>query len=367
MDNKWQFDEEFLKKNIKDGKQLLKRHDISDVKKGLIQETIYQFSEFLDILNDNYIKTPPTEPSYSNFTVIKNNFLHKAMQDFHKYGDGFIDFIIYLSDNHTYLSFDNADYFTKTDPELIVNRGLEVYQEYFPEFYPTTQSIVEYPIPLINFSSKKTIGSQCFYDAILQLPFIHVEKSDEFPPSFIHELQHGVEGIRGYRSYIYFRELGPILMETLYIDKMVKNREVDATILYLDRVMEAEAFLDYLSCYFKVLKELRKLNFSVSSGELINILRKNQFIYEDKMELSSAINENFDDYMMYLISFFKSLEIREKIYQDRKYGLKLLKKALVNNSVVHLDEESMLQTYENYLYEISKKQKNYPHTKTYHK
>lgn len=367
INNRWQFDEEFLIKTIKDAKKLLKRKDVSDTIKGLMQETICQFSEFLDVINNNYVTTSTNNDINSDFYSIKKQFINKAIHDYNTIGSNIMDMIIYLSNNHTYLCCSKESYSGNSTPDQIVEQSLELYETYFPDLLPIAKSIIEYPINLINFTSKQNIGSQCFYESIFKLPFIHIENSANFPPDFIHELQHGIEGIQEYRSYRYFKELGPILMETLYIDRMVKKREANASLLYFERIEEAEAFLDYLSCYFKCLKTLRKSNFNVKNGQFVEILKEARLIYNDRLIINGMLNDDFNEYIMYLLSFLKSLEIRNKVHQDQKYGFQCLQKSLKGKTIEYINEEKLLETYEDYLQEVILKQKNSSHTKKYYK
>ena len=199
------------------------------------------------------------------------------------------------------------------------------------------------------------------------MPFINVEDYKHLPLNFIHELQHGIEGINNYKTCYYYKELGSILMEILYIDKMVRNKESLAGKLYFDRISYVEAELEYLGSYLKCVKYLKLNNFNVATKDFISLLKKNGLIYDDRNIVGEILPVDFLEMTMYLLSFFKSLEVRNIIYRNDKYGYKVLNNSLNNSYLSNLNAKKMLSDYENYLDEIISQRRNSSHVKMYRK
>ena len=367
--SRWQFDEEFLTLTIKNLQKMLKRKNLNADLIDMIQFTIYKFSEYLDILNDNdVIENNEITVNEQSFQTLKRKFLNKALSDYNMLGDDIIDAIIYMTTNHVYFGFEDYRCNYKLTPTEIVDKSLSVYEEILPDFLPDAKYIVDNPIKLINFSDRITsVGSECYYEGLLQLPFINVDDYKHLPLNFIHELQHGIEGVKDYKTCYYYKELGSILMEILYIDKMVRNKESLADKLYFDRISYVEAELEYLGSYLKCVKYLKLNNFNVATKDFISLLKKNGLIYDDRNIVGEILPVDFLEMTMYLLSFFKSLEVRNIIYRNDKYGYKVLNNSLNNSYLSNLNAKKMLSDYENYLDEIISKRRNSSHVKMYRK
>ena len=156
-------------------------------------------------------------------------------------------------------------------------------------------------------------------------------------------------------------------MEILYIDKMVRNKESLAGKLYFDRISYVEAELEYLGSYLKCVKYLKLNNFNVATKDFISLLKKNGLIYDDRNIVGEILPVDFLEMTMYLLSFFKSLEVRNIIYRNDKYGYKVLNNSLNNSYLSNLNAKKMLSDYENYLDEIISQRRNSSHVKMYRK
>lgn len=366
MSSKWQFDEQFLIKTIKECKKLL-RTNLTEEEKMAISKTLDNFLMYVN--NKDDLNTCISVDNTLNLSIKKNEFMRNAINSFNSLGQDMISLIIYLDNSISFkdqrMRHKYSPYEEKVSIDNIVNNSFDVYRTYFPIFYDTAKKIVEYPVNLIHFAENSNIRSHCFGSSMYHLPFIYVNNYKSNPSVFIHELQHAVEYCTGFISNIYSGEIGSILMETLYIDEMLKQRNKNAALLYYDRIYEVENILENLSAYYKCVMEFRKNNFNVSNTKFINTLYNNNLICSKDDAIKYDISLDVDDCLNYLLSFFKSLEVRNKTYQDKKLAFQLLKKYLNYRNTINYYEDKMLLDYENYCNEISQKLKNYPRTKKY--
>ena len=361
--NRWRFDVNFFIKTIDTATENLNDPKISGMTKLLLQETICEASSALDILINNSYYSNKNFTKETEFSKVKDLFIDKAIYDYKTIDEKLRDLIIFLSDNMTILEYKSNNYFGKDNPDDIVALSLNIYDNMLPIFSKIARTIIDYPINLINFDLNSNIGSQCFF--VFNLPFLHIENYCKQPDNFIHELQHGVEKMLEYKTPIYYKELGPILLETLYIDALVNKNYSNASSLYFERIAEVEAFLDYLSRYFKCLRELKKYNFNVQMNKFIDIINSNNLLYGNKFTMNDLLNEDFKEYLMYLLSFFKSLTIRDIIYQDKKKGLEMLVNSLKSckEEIYKMNTNNTLQSYDDYLKEIVLKEKKLSYIK----
>ena len=347
----WQFDIDFLRQQVKNGQNLLKERNVSSYDKKMIKENMTFFEEILSVMQGTYKEVNSKPKKLTN--TIKDLYLQKIKSDSIILEENFIDLIISIAEGHLSTDLGQEQYYLKNKPLNIVNNSLEVYKEFAPDFIKPANFIIEHPVSLINFYEQKMMGSECYFDELSGLPFIHVSEQNSFPPSFIHELQHGIGAVLNYKTHPFYNELGSILFETLYIDKMVEKPDEDSALLYQERILETEALLDYLACYFKALKEFKKYNFSISHTKFFDILLSNNVVYNDEEEIIELLELDTYECLCYVLSFLKGLEVREKIYHDKKFGLKLLKKLLTHDRLcLEKDSIKTIRTYDSYLDEV---------------
>lgn len=355
--NKWQFDKKYFNDLIWSTQEKLKNTNLSKQTQFSLQETLYETISLLRLLNgNNYCFN--NEQYYAE---LSNNtkyslLLDKMQKDYYKIERGLLDLIVFLMESKVIVEYQDNKYEKEIKPGDIVAKSVEVYDKFLPLFLPVVQTIIDFPIDLINFDKTNNVGSQCFF--IDDLPFLHIENYTKQPENFIHELQHGVEKICGYKPQFYYRELGSILLETLYIDTLVRDKVPLSSNLYFARINEAEAFIEYLGRYFKCIKELGQYSFSVNNIRLLNIIEKNNIMFNGQITVEEILNDNFKQYLMYVLSFFKSIEIRNMMYQDKKKALELLLSTLKGESVIH-DKSCVLRDYEGYISDTLELSKQY--------
>lgn len=356
-DNNWQFDEVFIRKVIEDD---LKKID-SCTSLSARRELIEVIDNLDHILNGTHLPSSDDKivSSDKSLLEIKKGLLLKMQRDFEKVDSKVVEFIMDFS----LLNKENLDFFKYRDkykqpatPDSIVQNSLDIYREYAPEFLAPTLSIVNNPNHLVNFTSNYVVGSRCITDKNSGSIFLQIEESEETPFGFIHELQHGVEAKIGFRPYKYYKELSPIVFETLFIDKMCEKEEKDAELLYNFRLSSLIDSVDYLYSYFNAVKKLSEFNFSPTTSKFYDILCSSKLALKNKRP-TYLLNASIDGYIIYLTSFLKSLDIRNEFLDSRTYGLRKLKSILENNEDA-LNYSALLahNNYENYAKEVLEKQ-----------
>ena len=139
---------------------------------------------------------------------------------------------------------------------------------------------------------------------------------------------------------------------------------IDMTYYYKDRIEETVFHVDILQEYFKALLEFKERDFFVSSKEFIKIFEE---IFYDNENLSmkefvqnvqcDVLDPDYDLYICYFLSFLKSIELREQIYNDKKHGIELLENCLNNPSATFSFTNNTIDYYQRYCKEIYEKQK----------
>ena len=321
----FKFDEKFLRKVIKTGEDYIncKEIIISESRKTKIEKTINVCSNLLSIItNENDCVF-----SKEQVKVTKKDLLIKMYNDFKTIDPNITEFICDLKyvvkDFYPFSSKYNCD----TTPSKIVDNSLLIYEKYAKEFLPFVKNIISYKPCLINFSSKHHVGTQCNYLELLELPFLEIEEYQHNPSQFIHELQHVVEIYKYPNMNNYYTETGAITFETLYIDSMYEQKIHNSEVLYYARLNVINSMIDYLSSYFKVLKRLEECNFCISKDKFVDILHSSGIIFSDGIP-EFMFNIDINSYLMYVISFLKSIEVRNAFQDSPFFGMKALKKVI---------------------------------------
>lgn len=367
-DCKWQFDKTFLLKKIKEFKiKLLNSQNLTNDEVDELQSAIKEFTLFLNALEKKRMPIREENHFISNLQevdleILKPLFLQKSKRDYNKIGNELIKFVISLSEKNIVTLDKHESYIKYVMPDEIINTTLKIYDSYLPDLSGQARFIINNKNNLINFSLESFIESECFY--ICQLPFINVCEYQKNPYDFIHELQHGIEKTLNYNTHLYFKEVGPILLETLYIDYLVNSNDENAATLYFHRINECSYILEYLNKYFNCILELQKFNFNVDMPKFIEILKKNKLFDSKRANIVNILCESdIYELLMYLLSFLKSLELRNVFYQNKNEGFKLLNGLLNSKENIVLNINDISLNYENYLLEICQKMNSKKRTK----
>ena len=345
MDNRYYFDKELLKKNINTWENSLLNKNLTKEQKESLIECISYFKSYLIGK-----KVTPTIKE-----VKLSNILGKMKKDFNSIDKRLFGYINSLENLLEYNLYDES-YYSDTIPSRIVNNSLEIYSEFLPGLYNTAINFINDDRHLINFSSNTNLRSICIKPIGVQTPFVNVSDYKRRPIIFIHELQHAVEIKKKYRIHEYSSETVPILLETLYIDKMIENKDFKSVNLYYDRINSTLLELRKLNAYFSSLQDLEKYNFEVSKHKLVNILIANKFIKNENRYLG-AYNFDMKLALNYINSFIKSINIRSMFYEDKKRGRKFLENFWEAEYVGFNSVLLSSMSFENYLKEIEQKKK----------
>lgn len=357
--NEWLFNEEFLRDAIKRGNKLLLDPKTSKGMKINIQDTIIEFQNFLKAINREPFEEEQKNNLNFSFPETKDKVLTKIKKDYQLISHDLMDLIIYLEKRKKEISFKNQ-YKRDIDIESLVEDTYFVYDTYFPNYRDTAFNILNHPFSLVHITKEKIFESECHGSSFIKLPFIYASNVDEYPLSLGHELQHGVEFMHSYKTHPYYYELGPIVLETLYIDHLLNKKSADAELLYGIRLMEMDSILYYLAGYFEATKKIIKLGNNVSNTRFMDILENYDLVLEDTLQddLEEILELDLKKYLCYVLSFLKSLDVRNNIYNSRKIGAKQLHMLLDEGKFKGLEnKKEVLNTYDSFLKEVSCYQK----------
>lgn len=355
----WVFNEDLLRDTIKRGNKLLLEPKISKGMKISIQDTIIEFQKFLKAINNESFEAD--EPVNSTFSLpeAKNKVLAKMHRDYKLISHDLMDLIIYLEKRKSEISF-KEQFKSDINIETLVEDTYSIYETYFPNYKDSAFRILNHPFSLVHITKEKIYQSECHGSTFINLPFIYACNINENPVVLIHELQHGVEFMHSYRTNPYYYELGPMVLEQLYIDSIVNKKSVRAELLYCDRLMEIDSILYYLAGYFEAMKKLIKFGNEVSTAKFMEVLEEYDLVLEESMQddFEEILEIDLKEYLCYVLSFLKSLDVRDTLYNSRRIGVKQLHSLLDNHKFKGLEnKKEVLNNYDSYLKEISYYQK----------
>lgn len=353
MNKQWKFDEKFLKEKIKEGEILLKKEDVSEEIKLEIDSML---SNFYDYLGENHFYSSNKRPNLSLEEIYKsltNKFnrdlsklnleLWKSMHD-----------LCWRSEKHSFLT-SNTHRLNLSD-DKIVNETLHFYKKLDKQFYLTAKRIIENPISLINFTNSKSLIDHCFTCYYLDVPFINIcRENDLIGIWFTHELQHGIDYML-YKDVPYlFSETSSIFVETLYIDSLVDKRlkGVDAKRFYSYRIHSNNENMKILYDYVEILYRFIENGLEINKDNIGKILTcdDEKSIIDNYKTLRKR---NYLELFGYILSFFRSLELREIYYNDSDIALSQLKNILMGGNE-NVDFDILSDSYSNYIKEIKDK------------
>ena len=175
--------------------------------------------------------------------------------------------------------------------------------------------------------------------------------------TLIHEMQHSIEAILDLTEPKLFLELGSITFETLFIDELVNLKVLNSELLYFDRIQYDYDYLMDLEDYFNAILIAKKKNFNLTNLEFSTLLTEVMRVDENSImnyiceELS--FNE-LEERLIYLTSHIKSMQIRDMMLNDKKLGLKELKKCLTKDEI-DFNSENNIHHVREFIKEINRK------------
>ena len=355
MGNKWEFDKEYLEELIKKGNELLNSNKISRAKKKLIQEDIETFSRFLCGYFSLYRETDYNEIPLN---ILKRQVL-KQMKKYYKIlGPKLIDWTISLQKEGIFGYQENEEKTILTMEEQ-VPLTLENYNNNSKYLLYGAQSLLSTdPISQIQVVEIPDADSYCYSSDITYFPFM-VVNPNEAPSSLNHELEHGIEDVIGYSHPELFRELGPMVMESLFLDVLASRQGFLYSGDFQDRFELMTNCLEDLAEYFEVMKEFAKKDFIVSMDEFKNTFFEKDIVspmnFEEYLKDEILDADGITKGMKYLYSFLKAIEIREKSKISKDDVLNLFDGYIYDKRFNFNPQYDSFKVYKNYVEEMNKR------------
>lgn len=352
----WNFDTEYILELIERGEKLLRDEHVSKYRKKKYYTSVRLLK---NLLVDDCEETDEydTNKNY-NFEQLKHKILVRMRYEHEFYGRNFLNSLIKLWESEI---LEEAaiplSHQRKFNMDEISYHILNVYKKYSDILYKHAKSIINSPYNQIK-GSNDIYTSSCVSVSLERKSFLIID-IDDLTNTFIHELQHGIEYNLSLPIHEFYLELGPMVFEKLYCDEVDKCDNLGAWYENLERMNDIFLCLSYIAPYIKVMYEFSERNFDVDDETFINTFIKHDLLDDDVCfetlteELKTDIYcFNIVDYIKYIVSYFKSIDIYEKIKVDSECGINELFHCLgqeyIDFSITDQDIDRYKKHIENY-------------------
>lgn len=357
MNRKRNFDEDFLKKQIKEGQSRLGKIDINSKEAEDIIDMIDVFELLLGIENDDEIKRISLDRIITNLNSIINGDLHLvSIEEWRKLKD----FCKHVP-KYYYKNINNSE-LPKND-ENILRATLSFYKIIDLNVYGACKRILSSNYQLINFVPKKKFRKNNFASSFvfecdhLELPFINISGDGDLKyPITVHELRHAANYyLYGKRAKTLLGELPSIYSEILFTDKINKYYNCDN--LYNLRINNIGKGMVQVVKYINILERFDKCGRELDRHNIYDVLRvtdNKQLLELYKKLLKSPYLKNYN----YIISILIALELREYYYDGYKDKVNETIENITLGSEVNLNYDKLVERYidyTNYVYSLSHK------------
>lgn len=310
MENKWQFDREFMLKAVWYGQSLLCKPNISTRNKREIKMSV---NILTSLMEKNYEFANNVTPRItSDLEKLKRIALNKMRLIYKLLG---VDLIKWLLDLTVLGIFDVDTELKKEKTNLDFDTQVDLTKE---NYSIHSKKYLEVAEEIIANSQIELAGENDFsfsiYEALTNLSFV-VVNPNEYPWVFNHEIQHAIEDMCLYQTPDMYDELGPQYFEMLFLDNLYDKQGYLLTGDYISKMEDAKYFLDVLYGYLNCILVFKNSGFDVSLDNFINTIIE---CYEVDGETAVEIlktelvpNEPIKD-MNYLFSYLKAIELRER-------------------------------------------------------
>ena len=204
------------------------------------------------------------------------------------------------------------------------------------------------------------ITSYVHYSSIDKAKMIIINPYD-LCNNFNHELEHVIEKEIGYKDNNLYYELGPILFEQLFLDKVYNIFGYLNSGDILDRLIDIDWKMDTITGYFKMLKELAINNFEISYNNFIILLKKYMDLNKEdeilEFVFEEIINSGIEEDMAYVFAYLKGIKLRSEILNNKDDVYKLLKPYLTTQKYDFTDDKDFI-IYDNYMNSMQKRIRN---------
>lgn len=358
MINKYQLNENYIKKSIKKGISLLKGTNTKASQRNDVMQDIYFFKQLLNNNINNQIKD---ENNKYSLDKLKHITLAKMKQQLKILSPNLIDWLIFLNQEKI---FDKQYFYDKTELSIEKQEELTIknYEQNSKILLKYAKEIFS-PIPTQQIQlcyDDFDCSSYCHYSNINEIPFIIVNPLDA-PHILNHEIQHGIEFLLKLNTHDIYSELGPIFYEILFTNVLYSSQ---GFIMYGDfheRIEDACFQLESVTEYLKVLKKIYSCDFTLTTAEFKEIVIQTLEIPKKLLYqylIDEVINDGFDNTITYLLSYLKAIELYKNSKIHNSDSFETLNPYLSTNQFTFNIPENASQLYTSYIEEMKQKVKN---------
>lgn len=248
-----------------------------------------------------------------------------------------------------YRALDRKYLTSSVSPDELVAKTLKLYKKADKEFYMAAKSILENRKTVFYFNN---LGIDQYYRcSTLNRNFISCNVSGyNTYPSFIHELQHGIDFKLFPNIVPFYDELNPIFFETLMCDELNKWNARPG--IYGERIDNHNHLMRAVFNYVEILERFDNKGRWLTRSNVGSILG-----VDSEAELRKLFNKYYYDNLVqsvvYIMSFMQAIRIREIYYDSKKTGMKQLQDKLtgIDRKVGYSE---LIRSYDDFISEIEK-------------
>lgn len=357
MSRKYEFDKQYLKSILNKGNIILIKNNLSEFDQKIIQEDVSFLRRVLS--NDFKFYEGENPNEYKTFKALKNELLIYLKKMYHYLGEALINYLIDLEEEQI---FDDPQSFGYTflSVDEMVELTLKNYEENSRFLLGTAKQIISSrPTNQIQVVEDLGSSSYCHCSTLTELPFLIIDPLEK-PQILNHELEHGIEFSLAINYNDVFSELGAIYFEMLFTDVLYKSKGFIFPDSYTGRIEDASYQLRYLTPFFKIMKIFAKNNFKVSDDCFKQILLENINVMDNDIESylrQEDVIGDIDGETIYLLSFLKAIELREKTKGVKDDKLIYLTPYTARNKLNFGTSKSTFKIYKDYILEMKSKVK----------
>ncbi len=357
MIRKWNFDEAFLKEQIKEGKSRLQHMDMNSRQAAEILSMIDTFEELLGIEKNHGIQRISLDKIIANLNYIINNDLKLVKIDKWRELKAFCQYMpkyYYEKINSSELPRSN---------ESVLRASLKFYKSIDLNIYDACKKIIRSDYKLVNFAPRKIfkknkISSSFVFECDhLDLPFINISFYNDLKYLItVHELRHAATYyLYGKNMRTLLGELPSIYSELLFTDKI--NRHYDCGNLYNFRINDMSSNMNAIIKYINILERFNNCGNELNRRNIYDVLRvsdNKQLLEMYKELLRSPYLKCYD----YFVSTLVALELRKYYYDGYNNKVNETMEKIMLGSDIKLNYDRLAERYidhTNYVYSLSNK------------
>lgn len=317
MENKWEFDKNYIGVLLKDVDEQLNRRFISKNRRKYLE---YDKKTFELFLKDDFSYWNSENPySKEGMEVIISESIKKIKKLYKILGDDLISWLVELSQSKIFNYAESKDkniISLDEQAELIIKN----YERHSRCFLKDAKFLLNDGCQVQEVTEPKYI-SYCHDSEITRTPFIVINTNSGIT-GFNHEMQHAIEFYNYYYGHDLYGEVGPILLELLFLDVFSEEKGSLKSGDYDFRLYDTNKNLNEIVDFLFLMKYLAKRNFKVTNEEFLDVGEKLLGLSKDKLYhylLKNVLDfSGVEENLMYTFSFLKAIELRQKILSTGK-------------------------------------------------